>query len=273
MTISRFIGVALAWREGDGVRSANETGLVVLDQGGRVLDAGWTRGIGETVAWIRSRAGAESALLLVDAPLVVSNPTGQRPCETQVGQRYGRWKVSANTTNTRSRRLGGVALRKSLEAERWHYSDGFQGPPKGGHFLSECYPYTTLVGATELGYDVERPRYKRKPRIVTSAQFRPMRAAICDQLIARLLQLENADPPLLLCSHPVTRRLVAELSPTTDREYKHREDLIDALLCAWTAALWVRHGLDRCQVLGEPSLDSNQQSATIIAPTRPEQRR
>jgi predicted RNase H-like nuclease len=273
MTNSRFTGVDLAWREGDGVRSPNETGLVVLDQGGRVLHAGWTRGIGETVAWIKSTAGVQSALVFVDAPLVVSNATGQRPCETRVGQRYGRWKVSANSTNTQSRRLGGVALRRSLEAERWQYSDGLEGPPEAGHFLSECYPYTTLVGAVELGYDIERPRYKRKPRTLTSAQFRPTRAANCDQLIARLLQLETADPPLLLSSHPVTRRLVAEPSPTTDREYKHREDLIDALLCAWTAALWVRHGLDRCQVLGELSLDSNQQSATIIAPARPEQRR
>jgi predicted RNase H-like nuclease len=135
----------LAWGEGDGIRSANETGLAILDQSVRVRDVGWTRGIAKTVRWVRSRAGSESALLFVDAPLVVSNPTGQRPCETPVGQRYGRWKVSANTTNTGSRPLGGVALRGSLEAERWQYSDGFQGPPKAGHFLSECYPYTTLV--------------------------------------------------------------------------------------------------------------------------------
>ena len=34
--------------------------------------------------------------------------------------------------------------------------------------LSECYPYTTLVGATELGHDRERPTYKRRPRSVSS---------------------------------------------------------------------------------------------------------
>jgi predicted RNase H-like nuclease len=33
--------------------------------------------------------------------------------------------------------------------------------------------------------------------------------------------------------------------------YKHREDLIDACLAAWTAALWIERGADRCQVLGE----------------------
>ena len=45
------------------------------------------------------------------------------------------------------------------------------------------------------------------------------------------------DPPLRLDPHPVTRRLAAEPSPAGDAAYKHREDLIDALLCAWTASL------------------------------------
>jgi predicted RNase H-like nuclease len=83
---------------------------------------------------------------LSNAPLVVDNPTGQRPYETQVGQRYGRWKVSA-------------------------------------------------------------------------------------------------------------------------------KDLIDALLCACTAAHWSRHGTDRSQVLGPPADETNPAVATIIAPARAEQRR
>ena len=51
--------------------------------------------------------------------------------------------------------------------------------------------------------------------------------------------------------------------------YKHREDLIDALLCAWASSLWDRHGLERCQVLGLPD---DEPAATIIAPARYEQR-
>jgi hypothetical protein len=51
----------------------------------------------------------------VDAPLVVDNASGQRECERQVGQRYGRWQVSANSTNEASRRLAGVTLRQLLE--------------------------------------------------------------------------------------------------------------------------------------------------------------
>lgn len=273
MAVSRFFGADLAWSEGRDGRPPNESGVAVLDLAGRVLDAWWTRGIEETVEWIESRVGTESALLFIDAPLVVSNATGQRPCETQVGQRYGRWKVSANTTNTRSPRLAGMALRRRLEDTGWQYSDGVAGPPTDGQVISECYPYTTLVGAVELCYDVERPRYKRKPRSLLTAEWRPMRAANCDELIRRLVRLDEADPPLLLCSHPVTQKLVEEPSPIDERAYKHREDLIDALLCAWTAALWARHGPTRCQVLGQQGLGPSGPYATIVAPARPEQRR
>lgn len=272
MSVDRFIGVDLAWRPGGPGRPANETGVAVLDAAGRILDAGWTRGPEETAAWISAAAGDDPAVVFVDASLVVTNAGGQRPCETEVGRRYGRWKVSANTTNLRSPRLAGVTLRTLLEAGGWRYDDGRDGPPRDGRTVSECYPYTALVGAAELGYDRERPRYKRKPARLPVARWRPERAAACDDLIGRLAGLAAADPPLRLDSHPVAARLAAEPSPLDDTAYKHREDLIDALLCAWTASLWCRHGTARCQVLGLPATAGDAPAATIIAPARPEHR-
>ncbi len=272
MAVTCYLGVDLAWREDRPGLPANETGVAAIDPDGRILDAGWTRGVEPTLAWADAAAGGGRALMFVDAPLVVTNEAGQRPCETQVGQRYGRWKVSANPTNARSPRLAGVRFLGLAEASGWRYSDGRDGPAAGGRFLSECYPYTTLVGAAELGYNQQRPRYKRQPPRLPAARWRPERAANCDTLIARLARLAAADPPLRLDSHPVTRRLAAEPSPLGDAAYKHREDLIDALLCAWTASLWARHGLRRCQVLGPPAGAGGGRAATIIAPARPEQR-
>lgn len=262
----RFAGVDLAWGLGTPDRPANETGLAVLSEGGEVLDAGWTRGLDATVAALTALPG--DVLAFVDAPLVVTNPTGQRPCETQVGQRYGRWKVSANTSNLGSPRLAGVALRAALEAAGWRTDDGWAGPPAGGRVLTETYPYTTLVGAAEFGFD-PRPLYKRQPRRMPVAQWRPVRARGCDEIVARLGALADADPPLHLDSHPVTAALRAP-SPLDDAAYKHREDLVDALLAAWTAALWARHGTDRSQVLG---VRDGSPSATIVAPALPSQRR
>jgi predicted RNase H-like nuclease len=272
VTETRFIGVDLAWREGSADLVANETGVAVIDADGRVLDAGWKRGVEQTIAWVDSAAADGDAVMFVDAPLVVRNETGQRLCEKQVGQRYWRWKVSANTTNTGSPRLAGVQFLRLAGLSGWRYSDGSGGPPRAGRIISETYPYATLVGAAELGYDTERPRYKRKLRRLRAAQWRTERAATCDTLIERLGRLADADPPLLLHSHPVTRELAEQPSPVIDSAYKHREDLIDALLCAWTASLWTRHGFDRCQVLALPANPTGDPAATMIVPARPEQR-
>jgi predicted RNase H-like nuclease len=276
MAVTRFLGVDLAWREDRTHLPANETGVAAVDPAGQVLDAGWTRGVPDTLAWAQAAAGREAAVMFVDASLIVRNPAGQRRCETQVGQRYGRWKVSAHSTNLASPRLAGVRLLSLAEQAGWRYSDGSAGPPADGRVISESYPFCTLTGAPELGYDRERPRYKRQPRRLPVAAWRPQRAANCDELIRRLGGLATADPPLRLDSHPVTRQLTAQPSPLGDAAYKHREDLIDALLCAWTAALWLRHGLRRCQVLGLPdgaaAGTAAAPAATIIVPARPEQR-
>lgn len=267
-----FIGIDLAWGEGSDKKAANESGVVVLDPTGRVVHAGWTRGIEETVAWVKGKASDE-ALLFVDAPLVVNNESEQRLCEKQVGQRYWRWKVTANSTNTRSRWLGGVALRERLEALGWRYSDGCKGPPCTGRHICECYPYTAIVGSPELGYD-ERPPYKRKPKStrISASEFREHRAKVCDELIRRVAKLSSVDPPLDLSSHSETRALVEHRSPISDIEYKHREDLLDAALCAWTASLWSRWGAERCQVLGCADSLRDGLRATIVAPAKEGQR-
>jgi predicted RNase H-like nuclease len=268
-----FVGLDLAWGEGTATRPANETGVAALDRTGRIVDAGWTRGLDAALGWLAATVGDTPALLFVDAPLLVDNPSGQRLCDKQVGQRYGRWWVSANTSNLGSRHLAGVALLARLGAAGWSYADGREWPVRSPRSVAECYPYTTLVGVEALDYPDRRPPYKRKPRRTSAAEWRPARARTCDALIRRVGALHTEDPPLRLGSHPVTRQLLDKRSPENDVAYKHREDLIDAVLCAWTAALWDRHGPARCQVLGLPAEQGQDPVATIIAPARPEQRR
>lgn len=58
-------------------------------------------------------------------------------------------------------------------------------------------------------------------------------------------------------------------SPLADRPYKSREDLLDAAICAWTAAYWRRHSRSRCAVLGaDDPFDQEDLRRTIIAPCR-----
>jgi predicted RNase H-like nuclease len=269
--MKRYLGIDLAWGEGSDARPANRSGVVALEPDGAISDAGWTVGLDSTLTWIETHT-LKDTLLFVDAPLVIANATGPRLADRQTGQRYGRWWVSANSVNVGSPRKAGVHLRERLEDLGWQYSDGRSGPPSSGRTVSECYPYTMIVGVPEFGYE-KRPPYKRASRGKTAAEAWPIRTAACDGLISRIAGLADFDPPIVLTSHPETRRLIDEASPARWRDYKVREDLLDAAICAWTAAYWHRYGLERSQVLGlEDAPSDGQPVATIIAPSRPEQR-
>lgn len=269
----RYVGVDLAWGEGTATRPANETGLCVIDADGQVIDAGWARGIDAVTEWILRASGPSGAILAIDAPLVVPNASGMRESEKQVGRAYGRWKVSANASNQTLKWLGGVTLRDRLEAEGFVVVSGVADPAPDDRVMFECYPYTTLVGVEEFGYDDERPRYKRLPRGIAPAVARAARAVATDDLVRRLTLLETFDPALRLGSNPVTRQILDEPTPLAGPAHKHREDLIDSALCAWTASLWHRHGEARVQILGrDEPLDEAGRPATIVAPARGSQR-
>ncbi|WP_159602001.1 DUF429 domain-containing protein [Agromyces humi] len=269
-----YFGVDLAWGEGTERRAAKETGLVQLAASGQVVDAGWASGIDSVVDWVheRSRPGD---VMAIDAPLVVLNESGMRECEREVAQRYMRWGVGANATNLSRPWQGGVTIRRAFERLGYVYAGDTPLAAADSVTFFECYPYTTLVGADEFGYHVERPRYKRlNPALLTVAERRAQRAAECDELLRRMARLATASPSLDLRSHPVTAALLDSPSPTGDVPYKHREDLIDAAISAWTAALWSEYGFERSQVLGAASpTDAAGRRATIVAPARPEQRR
>jgi predicted RNase H-like nuclease len=246
-----YIGVDAAWGE------IKDTGVVALAPTGTVIDAGLVQGVNQTAAWVTKHSEGDT-IVFIDAPLVVNNSEGQRLCEKHVGQRYWRWKVSANSTNTASKALDGVALLAVLRSASFRYDDGLDGPPTSGR-----------VVYAPFGYD-ERPLYKRRPKGMSAAEFRQVRADACDGLIQRVAKLAQADPPLDLASHERTRALLDVPCPINDRAYKLREDLLDAALCAWTASLWKRHGFDSCQVLGADS-GVRRPTAITIAPARPEQ--
>ncbi|MEG8036858.1 hypothetical protein QP157_16540 [Sphingomonas sp. LR61] len=201
--MSAYLGVDLAWGLGTAGRAPNETGLVAMEADGTITDAGWARGVDDVTTWVAEHLGPRS-LIAVDASLVVTNPTGIRESERQVGQRYGRWKVAANPTNQASAASAGSRLLDRLTALGVGYvSDTTSMHSRTGPAMFECYPYTTLVGVEELGYDVERPRYKRLDFRVPAAEARARRAEAFDELVRRLRETP-LDPPLQLDSNPLT---------------------------------------------------------------------
>jgi predicted RNase H-like nuclease len=145
-----FIGADLAWRDGTAGLAANETGAAVTGGDGQILDAGRTRGAGQTTGWADRAAEDGHTVMFADAPLVFASKTSQRLRETQAGQRYGRWKVSATTANVHSPRLAGMQFLRLAGLSGRGYSDGSGGSPRAGRLVSETCPYATLADAAEL---------------------------------------------------------------------------------------------------------------------------
>ena len=112
--MNRYFGIDLAWGSGSATSLANETGLVHLGADGRILDAGWERGVKSVAEWIRARE-QPGDVVAIDAPLVVTNLTGQRLCEKETSSRYvWPWFAGANSSNLAKVDLAGVQLRIDL---------------------------------------------------------------------------------------------------------------------------------------------------------------
>jgi len=83
----RFVGLDLAWS------SRNPSGVVVLASGeeGVWIPTHWSAGLKddqELLGFIREAVGMEPALIAIDAPLIVLNETGTRPCDRELSQAY-----------------------------------------------------------------------------------------------------------------------------------------------------------------------------------------
>ena len=88
----KFVGLDLAWGE------LAWTGTAVADESGQLLRVGRQRTDEDIVTALRSHLGGP-VLVAIDAPLVVTNRTGRRPCETLVSTLFGRYDAGAHSSN------------------------------------------------------------------------------------------------------------------------------------------------------------------------------
>ena len=115
-----FVGLDLAWGR------KNTSGGCVLaypgdarDGKAEVLDVAETLGDDDAIlGWVEKwdkAQGWEGLLLGIDAPLLVPNETGKRPCEAELGRRFARFQAGAHPAN---RQLFGGDVRGERLVER-----------------------------------------------------------------------------------------------------------------------------------------------------------
>lgn len=229
----RFIGVDLAWGE------RNPSGLAVLDEGGRVVAEAPATSDDEIAAFVSAHDGG-GAVLALDAPLVVRNPAGCRPCEVELQRRYGRVHAGPYPTNLSLLR-GSVRAMELVERLPRPYHSVPRDPARGvGWWAVEVFPHPALV---ELGALERALRYK-KGRVA-------LKVAGLRQLYEVLEGLETAAPPLLLRPEGGLRADRARLDSLRGRARKAFEDLADAHVCAYVALWWWWHGLSSTLVAGD----------------------
>jgi predicted RNase H-like nuclease len=229
----RFIGVDLAWGE------RNPSGLAVLDAGGRVVAEELATGDAEIAAFV-SAHDAGGAVLALDAPLVVRNPAGRRPCEDQLQRRYGRLGAGPYPSNLAL--LGGrVRAMELVERLPRPYLTVPRDPRRGrGWWAVEVFPHPALV---ELGGLRRALRYKKG---LVAARVDGLRA-----LLGVLAGLEAATPPLRLSPGGRLLEELGRLDGLRGRARKGFEDLADAHVCAYVALWWWWHGPARTLVAGD----------------------
>jgi predicted RNase H-like nuclease len=88
-----FVGLDLAWGE------RKPTGVAVVDDTGKLVHLAVAADDTSIKAAIAPYVKGD-CLVAFDAPLVVTNPTGQRPSEAALNRDFARFEAGAHPTNT-----------------------------------------------------------------------------------------------------------------------------------------------------------------------------
>jgi predicted RNase H-like nuclease len=212
-----FVGIDLAWGE------RSPTGLAVSDADGRLVHLAAATTDADVVAQLAPYTLGE-CLLGIDAPLVVTNPTGNRPCEAALNRDFRAFEAGCHPSNTghpwfaagsRGARLAETLRRPAIEV----------------------YPHAATVALFGLPKTL---KYKQKPgRDVAQLRGELLR------LMTLIESLTSADPPLAVSALPEWMRLRdAVRTATRKSELRRVEDPVDAVVCAYVALFATRRPED-----------------------------
>ncbi|BDB45147.1 MULTISPECIES: DUF429 domain-containing protein [Mycobacterium] len=213
-----FGGVDLAWA------GRNPTGVAVLDDVGTLLTVGAVRDDADVLAALRPYTQGD-CLIGFDAPLVVTNPTGQRPAETALNRDFRSFQAGAHPANTskpefaHGPRAGRLARILDLNLD-----------PRSGaaRRAIEVYPHAATVALFRLPRTL---KYKAKPgRDVDGLKSELLR------LMDGVESLAAAPVPLRVAGQAGWAELRRSVVAARRKcELRRAEDPVDAVVCAYVA--------------------------------------
>jgi predicted RNase H-like nuclease/ppGpp synthetase/RelA/SpoT-type nucleotidyltranferase len=240
-----FVGIDLAWGE------RKPTGVAVVDDGGKLVYLGAASDDPSIRAAVAPYVDGD-CLVAFDAPLVVTNPTGQRPSEAALNRDFAKFEAGAHPTNTGKPEFAGTPraarLAKDLDLDPDPYS-------RATRRAIEVYPHPATVVLFRLGRTL---KYKSKP----GRTFVQLRAELL-RLMDLVESLAQASPPLRVVDHDgwVALRHAVEHAEKKS-ELRRAEDPVDAVICAYVA-LYATRRPDDVTTYGDA------ESGATITPTLP----
>ncbi len=243
-----FVGIDLAWGE------RSPTGLAVLDEDGRLVDVESVRTDEEIVAALAPYDGP--VLVAFDAPLVVTNPTGNRPAEAALNRDFARFDAGAHPSNTGKpefsdgTRGGRLGARLKLDLN-----------PKSGRARRaiEVYPHPATVALFRLGRTL---KYKDK----RGRDLEGLRGELL-ALMDLVETLADATPAMVVASPAWSALRSAVVAATRKSGLRVVEDQVDAVVAAYVG-LFADRAPERTTTYGDPA--NGYATGYIVTPTLPE---
>jgi predicted RNase H-like nuclease/ppGpp synthetase/RelA/SpoT-type nucleotidyltranferase len=205
-----FVGIDLSWG------GRQPTGLAVLDESARLLHLSAVRTDDEIVTALAPYVEGP-CLVAIDAPLIVTNPTGSRPAEQALSKDFRQFEAGAHPSNT-----GKPEFREGTRGARICSALGLDMNPRSGRprRAIEVYPHPATVVLFGLEHTL---KYKQK-------RGRDL-VLLRDELLTLMTHVETL---VTTGDDWAALRSQAE-SATRKSELRVVEDQVDAVICAYVA--------------------------------------
>lgn len=241
-----FVGIDLAWGE------RAPSGLAVLDESGSLVHLSRATTDAQ-IAEALSGYVAGDCLVGIDAPLVVTNATGNRPCEAALNHDFARFDAGTHPTNTGKPEFSGgprgarLATRLSLDIDPVHAAT---------RRAIEVYPHAALVALFRLGRTLKYKQRSNRPFPLLHAEML--------RLISLIEGLEHARLPLRVAGNAAWRAVVAGVVGAKRKgELRRAEDQLDSVVCAYVAMVAAKRP-ELITLYGDP------ETGRIVTPTLPD---
>jgi predicted RNase H-like nuclease len=224
-----FVGVDLAWA------GRNPTGIAVLDPDGRLVRIRAARDDADVLAAVRPYT-RDDCLVGFDAPLVVTNPTGQRPAEAALNRDFRRFEAGAHPCNT-----GKPEFAEGSRAARLARALDLDLDPRSRarRRAIEVYPHAATVALFRLARTL---KYKAKPGRGLE-QLKSELLLLMDGL-EKLAHAREDGVPLLVDGPAWVELRRQVVAAQRKADLRRAEDPIDAVVCAYVALYAERRPAD-----------------------------